>query len=306
MKLHVSFVIAVAAVVGSNAQTSLPATTTPPAIVLVHGRDQPAEQREAIEKAWRDAVVKDLERSSVFTTQAPADIRMFWYANLLAGEDSCRYATGVRELAARAPGWQLWKGIRDRLVSAAGQLPSGIQRSLLEQRMQDVTTYLSSGAIACSVDNKFAETLQSAAEDPRRPGKHRPLIVIAHSLGSMVVYKNLINRPPPDTPVYLLTIGSMLADPGVQRTLLGTIAEFPAPVPLPVRWWRNFVNKGDFLAFDASKAFTSSEATKKPVDEPVDLDGTDRHSAVRYISGAVFIRRLTEAVCLASEKSCGK
>jgi hypothetical protein len=96
----------------------------------------------------------------------------------------------------------------------------------------------------------------------------------------------------------------MLGDSGVQRSLLGTIAEFPAPVPLPVRWWRNFVNKGDFLAFSASKSFTSTEATKEPVDEPVDLMGDDRHSAVGYLGGAVFARRLNEAVCLASGAAC--
>ena len=214
------------------------------------------------------------------------------------------YSTSTGELRNRAPGWTLWTAVRDRLASRAGQLPSDVQRSLLNLRMKDVAIYLSNGSLACAVDNRFERTMDSAAGDGLSRDARRPVIVVAHSLGSMIVYKNLINRPT-KTPVYLVTIGSMIGDAGVQRSLLGSAAAYPAPVPLPVAWWRNLVNNGDLLAFKASPAFTSSEPSKRPVDDLLDLQNEDRHSAAGYLGSPNFARRLNEALCLASGQPAG-
>lgn len=269
---------------------------TQPVIVLAHGRDQDVNRRDEIERSWRAAVM-DALKSKQRTVDA-GDVSMFWYADILSGSDQCHYATGAGEVADRAPGWSLWSSVRDGLLAVAAQLPNALQRRLLSSRLEDVTAYLSNGGIACGVDTRFQRMLNPATgAEPGQP--HRPIIIVAHSLGSMVVYKNLMNRPP-DSSVYFLTIGSMLGNASVQRSLLGTFAKTPAPVPLPVRRWRNFVNRGDLLAFDASKAFASEIPEKRPVDVKLKLDNEDKHSAADYLASAAFAVNFRESWCLAS------
>ena len=44
-----------------------------------------------------------------------------------------------------------------------------------------------------------------------------------------------------ERPVYLITSGSMVTQPSVQRALLGSHTTGQVPVPLAVMWWRNRV-----------------------------------------------------------------
>lgn len=66
-----------------------------------------------------------------------------------------------------------------------------------------------------------------------------PVIILAHTLGSMIAYKNLMNvllindERQKGRSIYVITMGSLLAHSNVQRALLGSHARFPAPVRPP-------------------------------------------------------------------------
>ena len=278
-----------------------------PAIVLVHGRDQPVGKRADVERGWRSAVAEGITRSRLKTSIRADDVHFVWYADILAGSQACDFGTGLGEVVNRAPGYELWDKVRDTLVAAARQLPNGTQRRILQLRMQDVGRYLGNGSLACGVDNSFKATVTAAGRD--RFGKTRPVIIVAHSLGSMITYKNLRNALSDFTsPIYLITVGAMIGDAGVQHALLGAVSDYPAPVPLPVTWWRNIINDGDFLAFKTEGAFFSSNAAKRPTDEWIRLGNVDRHSATDYLGSPLFGQRIVEAWCRASDApaTCGK
>ena len=150
--------------------------------------------------------------------------------------------------------------------------------------MKDVEAYLGNGSAACAVDKRLRNAVGDGAAGQRLPAE-TPVIIVAHSLGSMVTYKNLMNRlADTQRPVYLVTIGSMLGARVVQQTLLGSHAAFPAKVPLPVKAWWNVVNTQDRLAFPAAPAFASNFPAKRPRDIRLDLGGPDAHSVTRYLS----------------------
>jgi hypothetical protein len=103
-------------------------------------------------------------------------------------------------------------------------------------------------------------------------------------------------------PRYLVTIGAMVGARVVQQTLLGSHADYPAKVPLPVKGWWNVVNTQDSLAFPAAPAFTSGTPSKRPHDTVLDLGGPDGHSATRYHESVAVGKAIAEAWCSVSPK----
>ncbi len=81
---------------------------------------------------------------------------------------------------------------------------------------------------------------------------YRPVILVAHSLGSLVVYSYLeghIQSCQPFDVRQVVTIGSMLSLPEVYRSILGVMVNSPIPWPDPVRDWTNIRDPRDPLAF---------------------------------------------------------
>lgn len=275
------------------AQRRTPSASPAPTVVMIHGRDQQSRRGAAVEGAWNHAIDVGLSGIKVALLVPPSSRRFYWYADTLEREKGCAFAFG-EGAGWRAQDWAFWPEARKVLVAAAGQLPSAAQQALLNSQMEDTAKYLSNGSVACAVDGGLA-----ALWDELPAGA--PVIVVAHSMGSMVLYKNLMGSLARSTqPTYIITIGSMIAVPAVQRTLLGSNAGYPAPVPLPVVWWRNIVNKGDFLAFDARTSFRSETLAKIPIDLLLDTVGDDRHAATAYLASTTFGSTLREAWCLAS------
>ena len=97
----------------------------------------------------------------------------------------------------------------------------------------------------------------------------------------------------------------MIAQPQVQATVLGSLQKPPAPVPMPVVWWRNIVNRGDLLAFPAANAFSTSALAKRPVDIDINTAASDRHSATEYLASEAMGKALREAYCQATLAKAG-
>ncbi len=97
-------------------------------------------------------------------------------------------------------------------------------------------------------------TYLSTPDSPRRVNardavanalaQHRPEVVVAHSLGSVVTFEALWSRPDLDVPL-LVTLGSPLAMPGVvvERLRVPALRRPPG-----VRRWVNLADIGDVVA----------------------------------------------------------
>jgi len=287
-------VLCVAATAQANNEA---ATKLEPVLVFVHGRDQPAGQSDVVRGEWFSAIDKGLQRTGREGLFPASQRRFYWYADLLNREDACKLAFGTDSL--RALGWRLWPTARDFFLASASQLPDGAKQAIVDQFLPDTGKYLENGKVACAVDDGLEALWRGVPEGA-------PVVVVAHSMGSIVLYKNLTGQLR-NTPhrVYLITIGSMIAQPDVQASILGSLQKPPAPVPGPVVWWRNIVNRGDLLAFRAASAFMTSAPAKLPIDIEINTDVSDRHSAAAYLESEAMGKAVREAYCQAMGAKAG-
>jgi hypothetical protein len=274
----------------SQARKVAPPAQSVPILLLIHGRDQAVATRSQVELAWNRAIDDGLKAASSPASIATERRRFYWYADTLAKSTGCRFAAvGGESYVAR--GWSVMPTLRDLLAGIADQVPANVQRMVVNQLMEDTSKYLGNGSVACAVDEGLRELWAETSVAT-------PIVVVAHSMGSMVLYKNLMNKlQDSEHPVYLLTIGSMVGNPTVQKTLLGSLAAYPAPVPLPVVWWRNFINDGDKLAFSAATSFTSQTVSKRPIDVRLKFGPSDPHAATAYMASTTFGAALGEIWC---------
>ncbi|WP_369253727.1 hypothetical protein [Streptomyces sp. R35] len=78
---------------------------------------------------------------------------------------------------------------------------------------------------------------------------YRPTVVVAHSLGSVVVYETLLDEAYSDLDVeLLLTVGSPLGLPGLARRLDPALRAGRGTRPAGVRRWVNIADVGDIVA----------------------------------------------------------
>jgi hypothetical protein len=215
---------------------------------------------------------------------------------MIAERKAC---SGIGPGAVVVPGLE---ALRSVFAGLARLMPNEAQKAIVNTTMEDTSAYLSNRHIQCYVEDSLEDLLDAP------PKKQGPIIAIAHSMGSLLLYKTLftglrrLKRP-----VYLITIGSMLAEPSVQQAMLGSLTEFPAPIPPAVVWWRNVMNDGDVLAFKASEAFESDVPGKRPLDVTIRVgNGINRHSAGLYLSSPEFGRLVHQAWCSSSlgEQGC--
>ncbi len=309
MKLLACLLVVLFLATAAPAQTPQPpgapggSQTPSVTLILVHGRNQPVDKRAEIEAEWEAAVSSGLVRAGHPNLIPTSQRRFVWFADLLQpGARGCSFLDKGAANAYKAPGFSKWPSLRNLFAHVAEGLNNQEQKALVQALMADVETYLGNGAAACAVDGRFRDAFGDGAA-AQRIAPDGPVVIVAHSLGSMIAYKNLMNRLA-DThrPVYLVTIGAMVGARVVQQTLLGSHADYPAKVPLPVKGWWNVVNVQDSLAFAAAPAFASGTTSKRPHDMILDLGGPDGHSATRYLGSSAGGEAIADAWCAASPK----
>jgi hypothetical protein len=117
-------------------------------------------------------------------------------------------------------------------------------------------------------------TYLASADSPRRAAvrqtvadaieKHRPDVLVAHSLGSVVTYETLWAHPGPDVDL-LVTLGSPLAMPGVVLPRLIPDAKTGGRPPR-VRRWLNIADVGDLVAIPRTGLRTHFPGVTEDID----------------------------------------
>jgi hypothetical protein len=206
-------------------------------------------------------------------TENPPDITAVYYAHLLAdqaqGPQSDLGALTADEKQ-MAWAWMRELGVPDDMAQGVLTLPLRQGLSWIAQKrgrtgdsvgrvmtavLREVYRYLTRQALR----RRIREAVIAAVEE------HQPTVLVAHSLGSVVAYEALHQRPDLKVATFL-TLGSPLGMPGTVFEALD-----PEPVaghgvrPPGARKWVNVADKGDLVAV------------------PVELGGrfdVDRHVAV--------------------------
>jgi hypothetical protein len=148
---------------------------------------------------------------------------------------------------------------------------TAVFRALVKRAFADVYAYFFGGQ---------GEAIKQRMRDALAAAGSGPLIVIGHSLGSVIAYDVLRESGPArDIPLFV-TIGSPLAVTEIQD-----LVARPLLVPAGVRQWRNAADGRDLVALDKTirPEFAPPDLT---IDFLVDNTSTSHHGGIQYLESA--------------------
>jgi pimeloyl-ACP methyl ester carboxylesterase len=264
-----------------------------PVILLVHGRGMTDRDTLAMRKLWFGALRSGLMATGGDSLVTERDVRVVWYADVLdpRATAGCDYEHGdlrAKRDAAEDPDLK-------SLVSMAGNLLDALTNMIPDT---DATSQLRALAADASflsdVRKRCASELRLAQAIDRARGEGRPIILVAHSLGSLVAYDYLSTRTDSVLVDRFVTIGSMLGSP-VRHLLIGGDSTDTLSRPPSVKEWVNVRNEQDPFAVPLSIGRDIS--TNPPSDEP------DAHEMVGYLRGAATGREVLSGWCAAFQSN---
>lgn len=125
------------------------------------------------------------------------------------------------------------------------------------------------------------------------PGPQLPLVVVAHSLGSVVAYESLHHLT--QSTKLFVTLGSPLATAGV---VLQRVEPRPARTPHSVERWLNFWDRDDIVVCRPriTNWMLPNSQGVLPVSHRVDSDGIWVHTATKYLRQPAVAGPIVEAL----------
>lgn len=179
--------------------------------------------------------------------------------------------------------------LRDALQYLARR--AGVSASVIESHFTDVAYYLGCSDVRDVVLGVVEDALAGVEAD-------EPLVILAHSLGSVVAY-DLLTRMDPGREVSLVvTTGSPLGLPVVQKHLLGHGGASPAPVPAAVpasaASWRNAYDVRDVVAILNPLGPYLAQAVEGQIQDLRVDTGEEPHAVVGYLEDAEVARAVGE------------
>ena len=235
-----------------------------PIIVLVHGRAQEYQIAAVMEHAWRSALRDGLSKIGMDSTVLHSDVMFVHYEYVTehAAQTHLPCTGSIPDLPNNSPGffvglnldWYLSGPRSKNLVQTRDKIARwGWVQQMVIASLPDVQRYLDASPtdpVRCETERPLKLALDSA----RRMG--RPVILVAHSLGSLIAYRVLAEArmaQPAEPNFYnvqrLVTFGSQLNLEAIQRRLIPgqSLPPMPPAWTPPVRWI-NLAGYGDYIA----------------------------------------------------------
>jgi hypothetical protein len=261
-----------------------------PIILLLHGRGLLDRDSTAARRDWTGALTEGANAAAHSVPFGDQDVRVVWYADALDPRSSvgCSYdAKDPRALRdARSDA-----GLKS-LLSLAGNLLGALSTSATDREasaeargLAADASFLSDVHRRCAAEQRLADALGRA----KREG--RPVTLVAHSLGSVLAYDYLSSLGAGDSPLvqHLVTVGSPLGAPELQRLLIGGDSTDVLAKPVAVRDWINIRHSADDLA--APLTVARDMTADLPTGEG------NAHELVGYLRGSVVAREILNGWC---------
>ncbi len=261
-----------------------------PLVLLVHGRGMLGQDSAATSRFWFDALTAGGRTLTSRPLFSGSDFRVVWYADVLdpRSSDACDYAaTDRRSRRAQAED----PTVRD-LVGAVGMalgaLTSAVDDTAASLGLRSLAadaSFLSDVRKRCAAEARLDRELDRARSEGR------PIILVAHSLGSIVAYDLLSSRFETGLVRRFVTMGSPIGSADLRRLLIGGDSTDTLAVPRTVDEWVNVRNDGDVFA--TSLPLGRNVVETPPPDEP------DPHEMVGYLRSSTAAREILGAWCAA-------
>jgi len=246
-------------------------------------RGDPAEALSAKELAAFEAAVRYLEAGADKTAFDPfgSDTEFISALALELKAHAPDRAPAAEQMGPASDALQwLGQGLRELVSPLRATVSDGllriVRRPLTEQVafiLGDVFVYLRRRGTGSVADNRiFAPIIADLTKAAVLRSPADPLILVAHSLGGVILYELLTDRQAvakikADSGSDLvidawITVGSqpgLFADMGLYGTVPGAAADAKLPRPDPVRAWFNVYDYTDVLSFSCEKIFDGVE-----------------------------------------------
>lgn len=262
-----------------------------PVILLIHGRGLVDRDTMAMRKLWLGALSSGLKTVTRDSLVAERDVRVVWYADVLdprsnAGCDYDHNDLRARRDATQDPDLKSFVSLAGNLLGSLSGLIADTGATTSELRgLASDAAFLSDARKRCASERRLADAIDAA----RREG--RPIVLVAHSLGSLVAYDYLSSRADSVLVNRFVTIGSMLGSPVLRRLLIGGDSTDTLSRPASAKDWINIYNEQDQIA--GPVAVGRDISTNPPPDEP------DPHEMVGYLRGSVTATEVLTGWCAA-------
>ncbi len=220
-------------------------------IIGIHGLNNKPTP-DVLANWWQRALKEGLEREGLQTKLPPFTLA-YWADFLHAipvapGDDPEPYLAAPGTGAFPPHTGSLKRKLAALGLEAFGKLAEGVARlpgmddlveHQIEHRVQDLYQYHSDAALRAKMQARLAATLQPAL------AKGKDVMLIAHSMGSIIAYDVLLGHP--DFRIaHFVTVGSPLGL-GEGKAHLATHTG-PLQVPAGVARWSNFADQRDPIA----------------------------------------------------------
>jgi hypothetical protein len=295
MVIMLTRIVAFAAAVAIAAAPMAAPPRGRPVILLVHGRGFLDRDTAGLRRLWQQAIVSGGRAHTQAALLSDGDVRLIWYADILDPNS----AAGCDSRRADGPDAN---GELRSFASAVGGVLSLIT-SLIDDRDQSVELRSLAGDLEFVADSRkrcaVGARLTAALDSARREG--RPIILVAHSLGSVVAYDALTSAKDAPPIERLVTVGAIVGAPGLRQLLLGGRSDDTLRIPPSVKSWVNVRRPGDPFAVALSRSVIPAREGRIVRDvlteAPETTDAADAHDVVSYLRDAVAARAILSAWC---------
>jgi len=240
----------------------------------VHGRGMVDRDTAATRTMWLDALKAGAKNVSTQALIGDRDVRLVWYADVLdpASPERCSYAPDdprTRRDASGDPDLKSFVSLVGNLLGALNTFVSDKDGATELRALSGDATFLTDAHKRCAAEQRLADAIDRAGKEGR------PVILVAHSLGSIVAYDYLSSRRDSGVVQSVVTIGSPLGSSELRHLLIGGDSTETFKLPSSARAWINIRSAADPFAMPLS--FGRDILTSTPTDEP------DAHEMVGYL-----------------------
>lgn len=235
-----------------------------PRIIFVHGRAPKPIREDYQAQLWRcllEGVARADQAAAEHLQQQPECFHLAYWSDLFykTQRDLSLDLEGVEgAIACKQPrpediaeSQRLSRRIKRWIYTLADYFPFLLRvfgDAWIRQTVKDSRRYLHDF-------NGLGEQVRDRLKAPlRKAGVHQPVILVGHSLGSVIAYDTLWELTHDEgAPVELalfLTLGSPLGTQFIQRALKGWDKTGSRRYPHGIRQWRNLATIGDLAALD--------------------------------------------------------